>query len=206
MLMCHPAGASRPLPAGAAMYSVLACSVMRLAPGVSGTCCHMLCMLEWAMLESWDQACSEHREHVCQGLHVVMLTGNTARSRLVIYTVCKYYDCGHASELHLTLRLIHGGMLHIGQLCDDLTPGCCAHLEVPESTALQANMHALASELERVKTELNDRTAMMGAEMERWRQQADATSTQVLLHHARVIHCCAGVHAMRQHASSGMAL
>ncbi len=45
------------------------------------------------------------------------------------------------------------------------------------SPALQANMHALASELERVKTELNDRTTMMGIEMERWRQQADATST-----------------------------
>eukprot|EP00891_Asterochloris_glomerata_P008593 jgi/Astpho2/8593/Aster-x0814 len=41
-------------------------------------------------------------------------------------------------------------------------------------------MHALASELERVKTELNDRTTMMGIEMERWRQQADATSTAVI--------------------------
>ena len=57
-------------------------------------------------------------------------------------------------------------------------------------------MHALASELERVKTELNDRTAMMGIEMERWRQQADATSTQVLLHHVRGVFCWAGAHAV----------
>ena len=64
------------------------------------------------------------------------------------------------------------------------------------SLALQANMHALASELERVKTELNDRTAMMGMEMERWRQQADATSTQVLLHHVMVIFRFAGACAI----------
>ena len=74
--------------------------------------------------------------------------------------------------------------------------------------ALQANMHALASELERVKTELNDRTARMGVEMERWRQQADATSTQVLLHHVRVAFCWGGVGCRPcwQYAASGMAV
>ena len=80
-----------------------------------------------------------------------------------------------------------GGELHAGQL--STTSHCL--LYAPESccdpAALQANMHTLASELERVKTELNDRTAMMGVEMERWRQQADATSTRVLLHHVRVL-------------------
>ena len=121
----------------------------------------------------------------------------------------KRYDCGPASELHLSLRLIHAcktgcfteaSSVTISRRAAVHTWNCLYPLP------LQANMHALASELERVKTELNDRTAMMGAEMERWRQQADATSTQVLLHHARVIHCCAGVHAMRQHANSGKAL
>ena len=73
---------------------------------------------------------------------------------------------------------------------------CCAHLRVSVPPVLQANMHALASELERVKTELNDGTAMMGIEMERWRQQADATSTQVLLHHVRGMFCWAAGHAM----------
>lgn len=40
----------------------------------------------------------------------------------------------------------------------------------------QAQMHALATELERVREELNNRTNLMGSEMERWRQQAEATS------------------------------
>lgn len=43
----------------------------------------------------------------------------------------------------------------------------------------QAQMGALSEELNRVRQELNSRTEVMGQEMERWRQTAEATSRYV---------------------------
>lgn len=40
----------------------------------------------------------------------------------------------------------------------------------------QAQMGALSEELNRVRQELTSRTEIMGQEMERWRQTAEATS------------------------------
>ncbi|KAK9803017.1 hypothetical protein WJX72_000682 [[Myrmecia] bisecta] len=44
----------------------------------------------------------------------------------------------------------------------------------------QAKVASLAQELERVRSELAHRTEMMGSEMERWRQQAEATARAVV--------------------------
>lgn len=43
----------------------------------------------------------------------------------------------------------------------------------------QAQMGALSEELNRVRQELTSRTEVMGQEMERWRQTAEATSRYV---------------------------
>ena len=43
----------------------------------------------------------------------------------------------------------------------------------------QAQMAALSEELNRVRQELTSRTQVMGQEMERWRQTAEATSRHV---------------------------
>lgn len=43
----------------------------------------------------------------------------------------------------------------------------------------QAQMRALSEELNRVRQELTSRTEIMGQEMERWRQTAEATSRYI---------------------------